>query len=36
MNAVCTHLDVIEVTSLPDEIAGWCYVDEVTFVLERL
>jgi hypothetical protein len=35
---VCSHLDQVRVTALPETIAGcawsWCYVDEVAFVLE--
>jgi hypothetical protein len=40
MSAICSHTDTIELTGLPDEIAGcedssWCYVDDVAFVVTR-
>jgi hypothetical protein len=31
---LCTHLDRIEVRELPHSVDVWCYLDEVTFVLE--
>jgi hypothetical protein len=40
MSAICSHLDSIELTDLPAELAecegwSWCYVDDVAFVVSR-
>ena len=39
MTDVCTHLDTIRVTSLPESVPGcedwrWCYEDEIAFQVD--